>query len=247
MLSPDYYADGILAAPPNPLRYDGHSIDFDEATGMLAQAIDLHATVLDVGCGTGSISRIFMETREAQLTGIEPDPQRVAAARARGINVIEGYFDSSSIETLSSFDTVVFADVLEHLPDPASALQLAGRVLKPGGVVIASIPNVAHWSVRLELMRGRFDYQASGIMDATHLRWFTEKGVRFLFESSGYQIESIRHTLGHFLPAYRENFFWRNFRPRRYQRPLLRGLVKIFPNLFGCQHIVRARLKANSR
>jgi 2-polyprenyl-3-methyl-5-hydroxy-6-metoxy-1,4-benzoquinol methylase len=146
-------------------------------------------------------------------------------------------------QNLGKFDVVVFADVLEHLPNPASVLHLTRKVLNPGGLVIASIPNIAHWSIRWELLRGRFDYQPYGIMDATHLRWFTEKTVRSLFESCGYEVETIKHTAGLAADVYHKTFFWKNFRPRRYRFPLIQWLARTKPRLFGLQHVVRARLK----
>jgi methionine biosynthesis protein MetW len=243
MLSPDQHAKGFLSAELDPLRYDGHPTDPDEAAAMIAGLVQTKARVLDVGCGTGAISKFLVETRGVRLIGIEPDPQRANTARGRGIDVVEGFFNEQTIADFEPFDVVIFADVLEHLSEPATALQLARRVLKPDGTVVASIPNIAHWSVRLDLLRGRFDYQPYGIMDATHLRWFTEKSVRILFEATGYEVESIQHTTGFLLPAYSEFFFWRHFRPRRYRRPLVRFLVQSMPRLFGCQHVVRAARK----
>lgn len=240
--TPDQYAGGLLSALPDPLRYDGHPLDPAEAAGMIAAMVQPGAKVLDIGCGTGAISKFLMDTRGVQLQGIEPDPQRVALARERGVNVTQGFFDEKTIESLGKFDVVVFADVLEHLPDPSAALRLACNVLKPDGAVVATIPNIAHWSVRLDLLWGRFDYQPYGIMDATHLRWFTEKTVRALFTMSGYQVEDIRHTAGVLLPAYND-IPWRYFRPRRYRKPVVRFLARKLPRLFGCQHVVRATLK----
>ncbi len=241
--TPDQYGDGLLATSLDPLRYDGHPLDPAEAAGMIASLIQPNVTVLDIGCGTGAISKFLVETRGVQLLGIEPDSERVALAQSRGINVKQGYFDEKTAEALGKFDAVVFADVLEHLPDPAAALRLALKVLKPGGAVVASIPNVAHWSVRYNLLLGRFDYQPYGIMDATHLRWFTVKSVRNLFEMSGYTVEQIRHTAGVLLPAYDE-FPWRYFRPRRYRKPVVRYLARKLPRLFGCQHVIRASPKS---
>ena len=71
------------------------------------------------------------------------------------------------------FDVVILADILEHLAEPAALLRLVARELNPGGMVLISVPNVARWSVRWHLMRGRFDYTETGIMDVTHLSWFT--------------------------------------------------------------------------
>lgn len=238
--SPDQHATGFLSASPDPLRYDGHTNDPAEAAGMIAALIRPNARVLDVGCGTGSVSKIIVETTGARLIGIEPDPQRVAVAQARGIDAHMGFFDEQSATRLGKFDVVVFADVLEHLPDPAAALRIAHNVLNPDGMVIASVPNIAHWSVRWDLLCGRFDYESCGIMDATHLRWFTEKSIRALFESSGYRVDNIGQTAGVLLSVYSERFPWRYLRPRRFRRPLVRCLARLMPRLFGCQHVVYA-------
>jgi methionine biosynthesis protein MetW len=240
--SPDLHAGGLLSASPDPLRYDGHPLDPEEAAGMIASFIQPDATVLDIGCGTGAISKFLIETRGVRLLGIEPDPKRVDLARSRGINIMQGFLDEQIIENLGKFDVVLFADVLEHLPAPNTALQLVRQALKPEGVVVASIPNIAHWSVRFNLMLGRFDYQPYGIMDATHLRWFTEESVRCLFEMSGYHIEKISHTAGVLLPIYNE-IPWRYLFNRRYQKPIVRFLARKLPKLFGCQHVIRASVK----
>jgi len=83
----------------------------------------------------------------------------------------------------AAFDGVVFKDVLEHVADPAALLRDARSLLRPGGRVIASIPNVAHWTVRLRLLFGHFDYTPTGLLDATHLRFFMEASVRALFRT----------------------------------------------------------------
>jgi SAM-dependent methyltransferase len=128
---------------------------------------------------------------------------------------------------------------LEHVADPGNFLQLAHRALLPRGRVIASVPNVAHWSVRVDLLRGRFDYQPTGIRDATHLRWFTAETVRLLFESSGLRVVSLRHTAGVTLPEYETRRPWR-WIPRGRRDPLIRALARRLPLLFGCQHIIHA-------
>lgn len=187
----------------DPLRYDGHIDAPQEVARMLADLVPVGSRVLDVGCGTGSVSRIIADTRDAKIIGIEPDPCRATAARARGLQVHEQLFTPAVLQLLEAFDVIVFADVLEHVADPGNFLQLALRALLPGGRVIASVPNVAHWSVRLDLLRGRFDYQPVGIRDATHLRWFTAETVRSLFETNGLRVISLQHTAGVTLPEYK--------------------------------------------
>lgn len=223
----------------DPLRYDGHTDAPQEVARMLAELVPVGSRVLDVGCGTGSVSRIIADTRDAQIIGIEPDSCRAAAARARGLEVHEELFTPAIVQRLEPFDVIVFADVLEHVADPGNFLQFARPALLPGGRVIASVPNVAHWSVRLDLLRGRFEYQPVGIRDATHLRWFTADTVRSLFETNGLRVISLRHTAGVTLPDYETRRPWR-WIGRGRRDPLIRVLVSRLPLLFGCQHIIHA-------
>ena len=222
----------------DPLRYDGHADAPQEVARMLADLVPVGSRVLDVGCGTGSVSRIIADSRDAQIIGIEPDSHRAAAARARGVEVHEAPFTPGVLQALELFDVVMFADVLEHVAEPGPFLQWAQRALLPGGRVIASVPNVAHWSVRMDLLRGRFEYQPFGIRDATHLRWFTAESVKQLFESNGLRVVSLEHTAGVTLPEY-EVRPWRWIRPSRRYR-LIRTLARQLPLLFGCQHIIYA-------
>jgi methionine biosynthesis protein MetW len=223
----------------DPLRYDGHLDAPQEVARMLADLVPVGSRVLDVGCGTGSVSRIIANTRNAKIIGIEPDPCRAAAARARGLEVYQELFTPAIVQRLELFDVVIFADVLEHVADPGSFLQFARRGLLPGGRVVASVPNVAHWSVRLDLLRGRFEYQPAGIRDATHLRWFTADTVKSLFETNGLRVISLQHTAGVGLSDYANRRPWR-WISRDFRDPIIRALARRLPLLFGCQHIIHA-------
>jgi len=154
--TPDASAAGFLDHAPNPLRYDGQPNDPDEVVGVLSSLIPQGSRVLDVGCGTGSVSIQLIANRGLSLIGVEPDEERAQRARDRGVTVRAARLTPELIAELGSFDVVLFADVLEHLPDPHSLLTLATSALRPGGRVVASVPNVAHWSVRTDLLRGRF-------------------------------------------------------------------------------------------
>ena len=98
--------------------------------------------------------------------------------------------DAAVRERLSpdGYDVVLFLDVLEHLAHPEEVLIAARGWLRPRGIVLCSIPNVAHWRVRLSLLRGRFDYEDVGLLDRTHLRWYTRRTARELVAGAGYQI-----------------------------------------------------------
>ncbi|WP_196232933.1 class I SAM-dependent methyltransferase [Sphingomonas segetis] len=237
--SPDENARGLSDARLDALRYDGHTGDPNEVAGLMRNAMPKGARVLDVGCGTGGLTLIVNADKQNDVLGLEPDETRASVARTLGLKVVSSQFDREFVATQPPFDVIVFADVLEHSPAPAAMLQTAWGALKRGGLLLASVPNVAHWSVRANLLFGRFDYEPVGIMDATHLRWFTEKTLRSLIRSSGFEIVMLRYAAGTNLPVYYRSAF--RFLPKSLKAPLVRLGAKALPRLFASQHVVIAR------
>ena len=239
--SPDANALG-LGPRVGGLRYDWNTTfgpqDVGEVPSIIRGWVPEGARVLDVGCGTGSHTLKYMDGKKCQFLGVEPDADRAALARSRGLNVVTGLMDDDLLAQHGPFDMIIFSDVLEHVPAPASLLDLAKTGLAPGGVIVASVPNVAHWSVRLMLLFGRFDYRPSGIMDATHLRWFTRKTIQGLFEYSGMRVLDVSPSAGAWMRAY--HIWPLRFMPKAMRMSVVRGLARLLPRLFGYQMVVRA-------
>lgn len=147
--------------------------------------------ILEFGCSNGFISRHLAE-RGCQVTGVEVDATAAAEARQWCEKVLVTDLNKHEwVEQVGGdFDTILFGDVLEHLLHPEETLRNASRVLAPQGQVIISLPNIAHWSVRSGLLRGRFEYASTGILDITHLRFFTPASARRFIEDAGYRIDS---------------------------------------------------------
>lgn len=143
--------------------------------------------VVDVGCAAGALGAGLKSERPGiQVRGVEPSGQ--AAERARQVldDVLVGGAQQQPPASWPAPDCVIFADVLEHLADPWTVLRRWRQRLAPGGVVVASVPNVAHHSVTLDLLlRGRWDYADAGILDRTHLRFFTRETALRLFRDAG--------------------------------------------------------------
>jgi glycosyltransferase involved in cell wall biosynthesis/SAM-dependent methyltransferase len=159
----------------------------------IVQLVGRDRTVLDVGCAHGYVAQA-LRAQGCTVVGVERDPDdaRRAAAHCDAV-VVRDLDDPAWFRELAErrFDVIVFSDVLEHLRDPGRVLRDARALLVPGtGFVIASIPNVAHVSVRLELLLGSFRRETLGILDATHLHFFTRDTVAELFAEAGLPVTS---------------------------------------------------------
>lgn len=148
-------------------------------------------SVLDVGCSSGEFGRALRSSVDLDLlVGLEPNRAAVQLAEEIYDLVFPHPLEAAPDELLGMrFDVAVFNDVLEHMADPGQALAAVRPLLNEGGVVVASIPNVRHLSVTGPLVvLGRFDYSDSGILDTTHLRFFTAASIRELFAAAGFTV-----------------------------------------------------------
>ena len=150
--------------------------------------------VLELGCGNGATGALALrEGKCGAWVGIER--QGAAAGEAARVlsDVLVGDVDSLDIPYAeASFDLLVMGEVLEHLPDPEATLRRLVRFLKPGGQALASTPNIGHWRIIAGLLAGRFDYEAQGVMDRTHLKWFTPRSLKRAFEQAGLTDVTVR-------------------------------------------------------
>ena len=143
--------------------------------------------VLDVGCATGYLARALVE-RGCQVTGIEYVPEAAEQARPVLSHLVIGDVTTLDLDAElgeSRFDYIVLGDILEHLPDPAAVLRSLVGLLAPGGSVVLSAPNVTHGALRLALLQGRWQYTDRGLLDRTHLRFFTRTSLLELLHEAG--------------------------------------------------------------
>lgn len=148
--------------------------------------------ILDVGCAVGCFGQLLKAERSAEVWGVEVNEYAASIADQKLDKVICGAFGKNLNLPSQGFDCIVFNDVLEHLVDPYSALIYAKELLRDGGILVASIPNVRYFdNIWKLLVHKDWEYTQYGILDRTHLRFFTHKSILSTFNDLGYRVELI--------------------------------------------------------
>ena len=202
----------------------------------LLERIRPGSEVLDIGCWAGGNGR-FLASRGVTVDGVEPEEEMAAIARNTYREVISTTVETALprlvSERAAAYDAVLFLDVLEHLVDPWQILRESSILLRPGGRAYVSLPNVAHWSLRKELLLGRWEYGDNGLLDRTHIRFFTVATARHLMEGTGWRVCWQAADVDR-LPLLKL--------PERWLAKLAR-----WPGLFGVQTLIEARLASNGQ
>jgi 2-polyprenyl-3-methyl-5-hydroxy-6-metoxy-1,4-benzoquinol methylase len=147
---------------------------------------------LDVGCGAGALGAALKAAGAAHVAGIELDAEAAARASTRLDTLVEGsVLDAVLPFADGEFDVIVFADVLEHLPDPDAALRRCLPLLAADGRVVVSVPNMRFWLVLLRLAADRWEYSDHGVRDRTHLRIFTRRSLQRMVAAHGLEVERL--------------------------------------------------------
>lgn len=158
---------------------------------------------LELGCGSGGFGGFLRESRKnVHITGIEIHAESAQEARSHLDVVIEKPVETAFASIAQgSMDCVICNDVLEHLVDPWAVLQSIRTVLRPSGTVVSSIPNVRHFPVfKNYFLSGDWQYEKWGVLDRTHLRFFTKKSIERMFNETGFTTSRIEGIFGHPLP-----------------------------------------------
>jgi 2-polyprenyl-3-methyl-5-hydroxy-6-metoxy-1,4-benzoquinol methylase len=216
-------------------------------------------TLLDVGCGRGRLG-LEIEALGYKVTGLDNSPIACAAARKRITEVVElDITDYGRVEQRLGgrrFDCLLAADSLEHSVDPWAVLTFYRQFLKPDGRLLISLPNVAVWDNRIRMLCGRFNYADSGVMDRTHLRFFTFRSARQLVVNCGFALEKCTWEPGiarAFLPLIKCFIRNRVQSPgsileskaygfyMRYLMPIEKTVTSIAPGLLAFRTVILAR------
>ena len=205
-----------------------------------ARLIGRDQRVLEVGCGDGAFGSELVRAGN-HVVGVDRHP-KVPLQAGYG-NVVDADLESGLGDRLpnskTQFDRILLLDVLEHLRDPDSLLDQCKTALDSRGKLIVSVPNSVNLTVRLMVLLGRFEYSDRGILDWSHLRFFTRKTIRALLEGHGYRVTAVLHTIipiERVLPLRSEN------RLLRFGSRVMRGLTAIAPGLFAYEILLRRRI-----
>jgi 2-polyprenyl-3-methyl-5-hydroxy-6-metoxy-1,4-benzoquinol methylase len=173
--------------PFNPRPHGGHH--------KLLDLLGRPGRVLDVGCSSGYLARP-LHARGVSVVGLELDERAARHARAFCEAVLVGDVETMELPfEPGSFDAVLCGDLIEHLRDPQAFLARVRPLLRPGGRLVLSTPNVANWSIRLSLLFGRFRYTERGILDRSHTHLFTRKTLQECLEAAGYRVVQFDFTV----------------------------------------------------
>ena len=161
----------------------------DSTANKVLNFVGRGKTVLELGCGPGAMTRFMREQLDCRITALEIDAElaRLAEPYCEKLYQVDlESFDFAGAFADQRFDVVIAADVLEHLKDPWACLRQVRELLKPEAYLIVSIPNIAHNAVIAQLLSGRFPYQSQGLLDYTHLRFFTRRDIETLLLETGF-------------------------------------------------------------
>jgi 2-polyprenyl-3-methyl-5-hydroxy-6-metoxy-1,4-benzoquinol methylase len=212
-------------------KWSSHSL----IAGFL-RALPPQSKVLDVGTASGTLARMC-RGRSLRLFGIEPNETWAQMASPLYEKMWVTSITDIVADSIAGYEAVVLADILEHLPDPQAVLQKLVDAQSSGSLFLISVPNIANFWMRLNMIFGRFDYTDRGILDRTHLHFFTRKTLIAMVKDTGLEIVSIQVTP---IPLELVSAFFTT-RLGKWIHTVWAAVTKLFPTLLGYQFIVGAR------
>lgn len=206
---------------------------------ITANTVREGSSVLDVGCACGDLGVVLHKKKKCKVTGLEYNPESIRIAMKTGCyeNIyqidLNNFNENSFYDNSAQFDHIVCGDVLEHINDPQSVLTALTKKLRAGGTLLISLPNIAHASIKMNLLIDDWTYTEVGILDKTHIKFFTRTSIPLFLAETGLIIKSMKYTVLN-KAGTQPNKPWKK----------LPFAVKYFicknPHSFVCQYVVEA-------
>ncbi len=192
----------VFKMSENQKLYDisPENIKFNNGShGLIFSKIKNYSNVLDVGCATGIIGEGLYNEKKCNVIGIDYSEKSLEIARQKNsydrlFKINLDYFSDELNEYENYFDYIIMADVLEHLKIPGSILANFKKLLKPGGLFLISIPNIAHGSLKLKLLQNKFEYTEYGLLDNTHISFFTLENIIQLLNRLNFELITLNRV-----------------------------------------------------
>ena len=189
------------------MKKERHNYEYDfdlesnTAPANVVSMVGKNKSVLEIGCGPGSISKVLAKKNGCKVVGLEIDQSAIDKAAAHCVSVLKVDLNSTDwpflLDNSAKFDVVVAADVLEHLHNPWKSLQQMSTFIGPDGYMVISLPHVGHASVMACILNGDFEYRNWGLLDRTHIRFFCLKNVEHLVAQAGLKIIEFAYVTKH--------------------------------------------------
>jgi 2-polyprenyl-3-methyl-5-hydroxy-6-metoxy-1,4-benzoquinol methylase len=159
--------------------------------------LEHNLNILDIGCGTGILGKFFKENQNCKVFGVEINENAYQVAKNNLDDVLRGNVESIDLNYPNNyFDVVIMGDVVEHLISPVDTIKKIMPTLKLGAKIYITVPNVRHWSVIKNLLFfDLWEYDTWGILDFTHLRFFTKKSITNLFQKNNFYVKSATRMI----------------------------------------------------
>lgn len=198
--------------------------------------------VIEIGTGSGALANAYLKNNQAtNYIGVEIDDKYAILSERFCKKVYLENFENPSknlTQELHTADLVIFSDVLEHMYNPWKILEFLSIKMPKSGSIIASIPNIQHWSIQARLINGDFNYSDTGLLDKTHIRFFTRKTIVKLFEENGFSIETIKPRIFNF-PEQDKYLEW----IKNNSENLSLNITEAISNAATFQYVIKANIK----
>lgn len=236
---------------------------YTDVNQAVLRNVPIKSSVLDVGCGTGALGE-KLKQKGCKIDGVEYSKESADIAKTKIDEVFICNIETDIPQTKKKYDVLIFADVLEHLRNPEKVLKNFLSLLKKEGSVIISLPNIANWSIRIKLLFGRFNYTKTGILDETHLHFYTIKSAKKMISHAELRVEKIDITpnfVRFFLEPIKKISYLFRIKGKDYEvheqllnsnafkiyqraiMPIETFVAKLWKNLFAYQIVLIARKK----
>ncbi len=202
----------------------------------VAIVVGQNKKILDIGCANGLFGK-YLKKKNNVVYGVEISDKMAIQAKKNLNKVFVLNIEKNPLPFKNNeFDVILCMDILEHLFDPREVLKKLKNYLKPTGLLIVTVPNAVHWSMRLHILSGKFNYEEKGLRDSGHIRFFTSTTALSLFKNSGYVVESYSQISVFPFIVYKINHQLRFLNIHLF-------LSKVFPHIFAYQYMFLLKCK----